>query len=99
MFESRGDLNRCTPCRGKLDQHDTYACNTSPRTPSVHFLLAIPVHGKLSRDVDRFEQITLLLRKSAPDIIYSMSADRSAGPYPVSLKLTNCDVSALKKDG
>jgi hypothetical protein len=23
--KSHGDLNRCTPCRGKSDQHDTYA--------------------------------------------------------------------------
>jgi hypothetical protein len=28
---------------------------------------------------------SLLLRKSAPDIIHSMPANRSAGPYPVSL--------------
>jgi hypothetical protein len=31
ISESRGDSNRCIPCRGKSDQHDTYAsCGRSP---------------------------------------------------------------------
>jgi hypothetical protein len=45
ISESRGDSNRCTPCRGKPDQHDMYASHTSPRTPSVRFLWAVPVSG------------------------------------------------------
>jgi hypothetical protein len=36
IFESRDDSNRCTPCRGKSDQHGMYAPRTlpvgSPRT-------------------------------------------------------------------
>jgi hypothetical protein len=32
ISESRDDSNRCTPCRGKLNQHDTYASHASPRT-------------------------------------------------------------------
>jgi hypothetical protein len=36
ISESRGDSNRCTPCRGKPDQHAMYAPRTlptgSPRT-------------------------------------------------------------------
>jgi hypothetical protein len=32
ISESRGDSNRCTPCRGKPDQHATYAFHDSPRT-------------------------------------------------------------------
>jgi hypothetical protein len=35
ISESRGDSNRCTPCRGKLDKHDTYASHASPRTLPV----------------------------------------------------------------
>jgi hypothetical protein len=66
IFESHGDLNRCTPCRGKPDQHDTYASHASPRMPDVHFLRAVPVRGNLSRDVDRFGQILLLSRKGLP---------------------------------
>jgi hypothetical protein len=35
ISESRGDLNRCTPCRGKPDQHATYDSHASPRTLPV----------------------------------------------------------------
>jgi hypothetical protein len=52
ISESRGDSNRCTPYRGKPDQHDTYASHTSPRTPDVYFLRAVPVRGNLSRATD-----------------------------------------------
>jgi hypothetical protein len=37
IFESRGDLNRCTPCREKPNQHDTYAsCGQSPYVATFH---------------------------------------------------------------
>jgi hypothetical protein len=49
ISESRGDSNRCTPCRGKPDQHDTYASHASPHTPGVRFLRAVPVRGNLLR--------------------------------------------------
>jgi hypothetical protein len=29
ISESHDDLNQCTPCRGKLDQHDTYASHVT----------------------------------------------------------------------
>jgi hypothetical protein len=48
ISESRGDSNRYTPCRGKSDQHDTYASHASTRTLSVRFLRAVPVRGNLS---------------------------------------------------
>jgi hypothetical protein len=35
ISESHSDLNRCTPYRGKPDQHDTYAFHASPRTLPV----------------------------------------------------------------
>jgi hypothetical protein len=85
ISESHNDSNRCTSCREKPDQHDTYASHASPRTPGVHFLQAVPVRGNLSWDTDRFGQIPLLPRKRAPDTIHSMLADRSAGSYPASL--------------
>jgi hypothetical protein len=53
ISESHGDSNRCTPCRGKPDQHNTYASHTSPCTPSVRFLRAVPVRGNPSRVVNR----------------------------------------------
>jgi hypothetical protein len=68
ISKSRGDLNWCTPCRRKPDQHDTYAFHVSPRTPGVHFLRAVPVRGNLSRVIDRFGRIPLHPRKRAPHV-------------------------------
>jgi hypothetical protein len=85
IFESRDDLNRCTPYRGKPDQQDTYASHASPCTPGVRFLREIPVRGNLSWGADRFWQIPLLLRKRAPDTIHNTPGDWSADPYPASL--------------
>jgi hypothetical protein len=67
IFESHGDSNRCTPCRRKPDQYDTYAFHTSPRTPGVRFLRVVPVYDNLSRVTDRVGWILLLPKKSAPD--------------------------------
>jgi hypothetical protein len=53
ISESHGDSNRCTHYRGKPDQHDTFASHTSPRTPDVRFLRAVPICGNLSRVVNR----------------------------------------------
>jgi hypothetical protein len=60
IFESHGDLNRCTPYRGKSDQHNTYASYASPCTPGVRFLQAVPVCDNLSQVINRFEQIYCL---------------------------------------
>jgi hypothetical protein len=35
ISESHGDSNRCTPYRGKPDQHDTYASHTSPHMSGI----------------------------------------------------------------
>jgi hypothetical protein len=67
ISESHGDSNRCTPCRRKPDQHDTYASHAGPRTPSVRFLRVVPIRDNLSRVTDRVGRILLLLRKIAPD--------------------------------
>jgi hypothetical protein len=75
ISESRDDSNRCTPYRGKSDQHDTYASHASPHTPGVRFLQVVPVRGNILRDTDRFRQIPLFPRKRAPDTINSMLAD------------------------
>jgi hypothetical protein len=48
ISESHGDSNRCTPCRGKLDQHDMYTSYASPRTSGVCFLQVVHVHGNHS---------------------------------------------------
>jgi hypothetical protein len=48
ISESRGDSNRCTPCRGNPDQNATYTSHSSPRTPNVRFLWAVPVRDNLS---------------------------------------------------
>jgi hypothetical protein len=48
ISESRGDSNRCIPCRGKPKQHVTYASHSSPHMPGVRFLRAVPVCDNLS---------------------------------------------------
>jgi hypothetical protein len=67
ISESRGDSNRCTPCRGKPDQHDMYASHASPRTPGVCFLRAVPVRGNLSWVVNRVRRMHCSREKSAPN--------------------------------
>jgi hypothetical protein len=56
ISESHGDSNRCTPYRGKPDQHDTYASHASPHMPNVCFLRMAPICGNLSLVVNRVEQ-------------------------------------------
>jgi hypothetical protein len=48
ISESHSDSNRCTQYRGKSDQHAMYASHSSPRTPGVRFLRAVPVRDNLS---------------------------------------------------
>jgi hypothetical protein len=67
ISESHGDSNRCTTCRGKPDQHDTYASHADPRTPNVRFLRAVPVRGNLFMSHQQGWTDALLPRKSAPD--------------------------------
>jgi hypothetical protein len=56
ISESHDDSNRCILCRGKLDQHITYASHVSPRTPEVRFLRVVLVCGNFSQVIDRVEQ-------------------------------------------
>jgi hypothetical protein len=56
ISESHCDLNRCTPCKRKPDQHDMYASHASPRTPDVRFLRVVPIIGNLSRVINRVGQ-------------------------------------------
>jgi hypothetical protein len=81
ISESRGDLNRCTPCRENL----TNATRTLPTPAHVRFLRVVPVRGNLSWVVNRVGQSHCFWEKRAPDTIDSTPADRSVGPYPVSL--------------
>jgi hypothetical protein len=57
ISDIHGNSNRCTPYRGKPDQHDTYASHASPRTPDVHFLRMVPVCYNLSGVVNRVVQM------------------------------------------
>jgi hypothetical protein len=72
ISESRGDSNRCTPCRGKPDQHATYASHSSSRTPSVRFLRTVPVHDNLS--------LAPTKSKQAPTLGRSLDNQRQTGP-------------------
>jgi hypothetical protein len=57
ISESRDDSNRCTRCRGKFNQLDTYASHTGPHTLNIRFLRAVPVRGNLSQVVNRVGQM------------------------------------------
>jgi hypothetical protein len=67
ISDSHGDLNRCTPCRGKPDQHNMYASHASTRTSGIRFLRAVPVRDNLSQATNSVGQTLLLLRKRASD--------------------------------
>jgi hypothetical protein len=62
ISESRGDSNRCTPCRGKPDQHATYVSHTSPRMPGIRFLRAVLVRDNLSLAPTKSKQAPTLRR-------------------------------------
>jgi hypothetical protein len=57
ISESHGDLNRYTPCRGKTNQHVTYASHSSPRMPDVHFLQTFPIRDNLSLAPTKSKQV------------------------------------------
>jgi hypothetical protein len=75
ISESRGNSNRCTPCRGKPDQHTTYASDSSPRTPGIRFLRAVPVRENLSQDPMKLKQV--------PTPGRSLDNERQTGPAVV----------------
>jgi hypothetical protein len=56
ISESHDDSNRCTPCRGKPDQHTMYASHSSPRTPGVRFLQVVPIRDNLSLAPTKLKQ-------------------------------------------
>jgi hypothetical protein len=66
ISDSHSDLNWCTPCREKPDHHDMYAFHTSPHTPDVCFLWAVPIRGNLSRVTDRVGQNHCSWEKGLP---------------------------------
>jgi hypothetical protein len=57
----------------------------SLRMVQDHTYLTWSTYSNPSWDAHRFGQILLLLRNRAPNTIHSTPADRSMGPYPVSL--------------
>jgi hypothetical protein len=57
----------------------------SPRMVQYHAYLTWSTYSNLSRSHQQSWARPLLLRKRASDTIHSMPADRSVGPYPVSL--------------
>jgi hypothetical protein len=84
ISESRGDSNRCTPCRGKPDQHATYASHASPRTPSIRFLRAAPYVATFHESSTELSKPTALEKKDSRHNP-QCAADWSAGLYPSSL--------------
>jgi hypothetical protein len=71
ISESHGDSNRYTPCSEKPDQHATYASHSSPHTPGVRFLRAVPVCDNFS--------LAPTKSKQAPTPGRSLSNQRQTG--------------------
>jgi hypothetical protein len=84
ISESHGDSNRCTVYRGKPDQHIT-RFSRSVSVWSITICISHGPHIATLRTSSTALAESLLPRKRAPNIIHSTSADRSTGPYPVSL--------------
>jgi hypothetical protein len=57
ISESCGDLNRCTPCWGKLNQHTTRIPHSVRIWPSTIRISCGPHIGTFRTIVNRFEQI------------------------------------------
>jgi hypothetical protein len=81
-YPSRGNSNRCTPCRVKPDTHDTYASRPSPHTSHVRFLWAVHVRDNHLLAINNVGRTLLLPRKRAPDTIPSTPDDQSTGSPP-----------------
>jgi hypothetical protein len=75
ISESHDDSNRCTPCRGKPNQHTTYDSHSSPCTPGVHFLRAVSVRDNISLAPTKLKQ--------APTPERSLGNQRQTGPVVV----------------
>jgi hypothetical protein len=75
ISKSHNDLNRCTPCREKPEQHATYASHSSPRTLSAHFLWAVPICDNLS--------LVPMKSKQAPTSGRSLDNQRQTDPTVV----------------
>jgi hypothetical protein len=65
IFESCGDSNRCTPCRGKPDQHNTYASHASPCTPGVRFLRVVPYVVTFHESLTELDIVIAPLKKGS----------------------------------
>jgi hypothetical protein len=65
ISESCDNPNRCTPYRGKLDQHDMYAFSRQS-TYARHTLPQFTYMATIRVVVNNVGQILLLLRISAP---------------------------------
>jgi hypothetical protein len=65
LSESHDNSNRCTPYRGKPDQHDTYA-HANPHRLGIRFLRVDPILGNLSRVTDRVGQSHCSQEKGLP---------------------------------
>jgi hypothetical protein len=91
IYESNNNLNRCTPCRGKPDQHATrFPCPVRVWTSTIH--ISYGPHIEIFHEViDGVGQSYCSREKGDPDYIPSMVADRFVGPHLISLSLTTIE--------
>jgi hypothetical protein len=84
IFESRGDLNWCTPCSGKPDQDATCFSHSVCIWSKTICISDGQRIATLCESPTALDRVTAP-RKRAPETIHSTPADWSRGSYPVSL--------------
>jgi hypothetical protein len=93
IFESRGDLNRCTPFR-RNPSNMPRASHTQSQTICISRGQRIATFCKSPIDLDGSHYSH---EKGIPDYIPSMPADRSMGAHLVSLLLSTKEVVGLSQ--
>jgi hypothetical protein len=89
IFENRGDSIRCTPYRGKPDQHDIYTSYSSWHTPDVGFLRTVPVRGNPSWVTDKVGQSHCSREKGLPKFWFETSTAWSSLTIRLNYTLSN----------
>jgi hypothetical protein len=98
IFNSRGDSNRCTPSRGKPDQHATHFSRSVCICPSTIRISCDPCIATFHESPTDFSGSHYSQEKRIPGCIPSTPVGRSVGPHLVSLSLTASEVVDLSQD-
>jgi hypothetical protein len=97
ISESRGDSNRCTPCRGKSNQHTARFPPSVYVWPSTIRISRGPCIATFCESPTDLDGSNCSRETGIPDYIPNTPTDRSAGPHPVSLPLMVSEAIGLSQ--